>query len=245
MAKVMSNKTQLYKYKGNQCSVCGMSVQEMFKRYGTFNRMFELHHVNPKRKGKDYNNLIKQNLSSKQIDEVDKCVLLCRNCHGLVHAQDTQVKVVITINYCNRDMSQELSGWLVTDQLDKSFTFLCEQKLLIEPYIEQCGDADKTVISGLDLQSGEHFLKQVKSLNNGDVYSIWSAERNKLMLRVTNNGEHLKVENNVEFGFIAMDGSELPKGERFWYRNGVILYESGEVQSEGFYTFPLLKSKLP
>jgi len=240
----MSNKAQLYQYKGNKYSVCGMSVQEMIERFDTFSRMFELHHIDPEKKDKKYDNLIRQKLSSKQIDELDKCTLLCRNCHGLVHAQDQRVTVEVTVNYSDRVLNQKLSGWLISDNRNNSYKFLCEEKLLIERYDEQLGSNDKGVIFGLELDSGERFLKKVKALGDGEIYSIWSPGKDILMLRVTKNGDNLKIEFNVRFSFIKIDGSKLRKGNKFWYRNGVVLYENGEVQTEGLYTFHLLQSKL-
>jgi len=217
----------------------------MLERFGTFSRMFELHHVDPGKKDDNYDSLIRQKLSSKQIDELDKCILLCKNCHGLVHAQNTKVKAVIEINYGERTISQKLSGWLVLDKKDQLIKFLCEEKLLIEPYIEKCRDGIKNIVFGVDLQSFEYFVRRMKGLKDGEVYEIFSVEKNEIMLRVEKNGDNLKVENNVKFGFITMDGSNAPKGKKFWYRNGIILYESGETQSEGLYTFHLPQSKLP
>lgn len=240
----MADKAQQYKYKANRCASCGMAVEEMVERFGTFSRMFELHHVDPDKKDPDYNNLIKQNLSSKQVDELDKSILLCRNCHGIVHAQNTKVSAVIKVNDGAREVSQKLTGWLIHDQKEKSFKILCEEKLLLERYREKDGSGNEEIIYGVDLESGERFISNLKGLNEGETYCLWSAETNTLMIRVTKIGENLKVENNVEFRFFSMEAPSLPKEQRFWYRNGVVLYGDGQVQTEGLYTFHLVQSML-
>ncbi|WP_133470545.1 HNH endonuclease [Paraglaciecola marina] len=226
-------KEQQYKYKGNRCSICGMTVQEMVSRYGTFSRMFELHHIDPDKKDSNYNNLIKQNLSAKQLDEIDKCILLCRVCHGVVHAQDVKINGEIKLSFNGREVSQKISGWLVIDQKKQSFQFLCEEKLLIEPYVDQVAKQSKGIIFGVDINDGNHLISQIKLLKNNESYKVWKAETNELMLQVTRRDQTLIFEIKIAFRFCELDGSGLPKGERYWYRNGIILYENGEVQTEG------------
>src|ERR1700732_1123959 len=84
-------------YKGNRCAYCGVSVEESFKRYGTFYRMYEVNHVDPDKKDPDYDNLIRRNGSVEQLDELDKCVLLCKLCHGILHAQNIVTTMTIRV----------------------------------------------------------------------------------------------------------------------------------------------------
>ena len=205
----------------------------MLERFGTFNRMFELHHIDPKKKASDYDNLIKQQLSTLQLDELDKCILLCRTCHGLVHAQNTQVKALLSIDFGGRKVEQELSGWLVVDAKDCSIQFLCEEKLLIEPYIEQLASGSRNLIYGVDIKEPSRFLENIKALQEGESYLILSAASNKVLLRVSRNGDDLKVEQDLEFRFLEMDGSNTKKGKRFWFRNGILLQDDGEAFSKG------------
>ena len=61
-----------------------MSVVEIIQRFGKFRRYFQNHHVDPAKKDPNYNNLIRRHISTEQLDELDKCVLLCSNCHDSV-----------------------------------------------------------------------------------------------------------------------------------------------------------------
>ena len=150
--------------------------------------------------------------------------------------EDIKINGEINLSFSGREVSQKISGWLVIDQEKRSFQFLCEEKLLIEPYVEQVAKQSKRIIFGVDLNDGIHLVSQLKLLKNNESYKVWKAETNELMLTVIRSDQTLKVENNVAFTFSEMDGSELPKGERFWCRNGIILYDTGEVQTEGSYT---------
>jgi predicted HNH restriction endonuclease len=102
-----ANRRQVYAYKGDRCSHCGMSVQDMIEQFGSFARLFELNHVDPTKKDPNYENLIRRDISTEQLDEVDKCVLLCRNCHGIVHQQNINAKVIVHVMVEGRKMSQE------------------------------------------------------------------------------------------------------------------------------------------
>lgn len=65
----------MIKYKGGKCQLCG---------YNKCNRALEFHHLDPAQK--DFG--ISKNLS-KDFDllkqEVDKCILVCSNCHAEIH----------------------------------------------------------------------------------------------------------------------------------------------------------------
>lgn len=66
-------------YKGGQCSLCG---------YNKCIKALEFHHLDPNEK--DFGFSVKGVTRSfeKIKPELDKCILLCANCHREVHAQD-------------------------------------------------------------------------------------------------------------------------------------------------------------
>jgi 5-methylcytosine-specific restriction endonuclease McrA len=69
-------KLKAVEYKGGKCSKCGYN-----KYYGAL----EFHHLNPKEKEFDWNKL-RLMAWDKVVVELDKCVLLCSNCHKEEHA---------------------------------------------------------------------------------------------------------------------------------------------------------------
>jgi 5-methylcytosine-specific restriction endonuclease McrA len=69
-------------YKGGECIICG---------YKQCQDALEFHHLNPK--GKDFG-LSSRGLTrswEKIKKEIDKCILICSNCHREVHAGVTQL----------------------------------------------------------------------------------------------------------------------------------------------------------
>ena len=75
-------KRKLVEYKGGKCQRCGWSSDKYFS-------VFDFHHENSEEKDfsisgrycKSYDKLKK---------EVDKCLLLCSNCHRIIHEQERQ-----------------------------------------------------------------------------------------------------------------------------------------------------------
>jgi len=74
-SKHKSRKKEAVKYKGGECMHCGYkkSVSAM-----------DFHHIDPSQKDKNWKNL-RQNSLERIKNELDKCDLLCKNCHVTVH----------------------------------------------------------------------------------------------------------------------------------------------------------------
>jgi hypothetical protein len=74
----ISKKIMAIKYKGSKCNDCELS----YPNYPYV--IFDFHHLNPKEKDFDWSKL-KLRGESKIKFELDKCVLLCSNCHRIRH----------------------------------------------------------------------------------------------------------------------------------------------------------------
>ena len=61
-------------YKGSKCCICGYAVVEAL----------EFHHVNPEEKDHKASLFAQKEWDEVQ-PELDKCVLVCANCHRLIH----------------------------------------------------------------------------------------------------------------------------------------------------------------
>src|SRR5437764_111174 len=86
--KRRSVRSQLFPYKGNRCSHCGKTVARLRREYSDIDGYFQFNHTDPKKKAKNYDNIIRRRrISSEVLDEVDKCVLLCVGCHTILHGQ--------------------------------------------------------------------------------------------------------------------------------------------------------------
>ncbi len=77
-------RTMARDYKGGECQICG---------YKKCSRALSFHHLNPKKK--DFTISAKGLTRSwaKLQEEIDKCILLCANCHMEVHEGITQLPI--------------------------------------------------------------------------------------------------------------------------------------------------------
>jgi len=75
-------KLQCIEYKGGRCSVCG---------YDKCPAALEFHHMDPLKK--DFG--ISSNGASRSFEkcksEIDKCILVCSNCHAEIHHEQTEL----------------------------------------------------------------------------------------------------------------------------------------------------------
>jgi len=64
-------------YKGGECQCCG---------YNKCNNALDFHHVDPKTKKFGIGKQRRTNLTDEIKEELDKCILVCSNCHREIHA---------------------------------------------------------------------------------------------------------------------------------------------------------------
>lgn len=75
-----SRKSECIKYKGGECVCCG---------FNKFESALEFHHLDPKEKEINISEAYARNHSFKKIQkELDKCALVCANCHRGIHSNE-------------------------------------------------------------------------------------------------------------------------------------------------------------
>lgn len=69
-------KRKSIEYKGNKCAYCG---------YSKYQGALQFHHLDPDKKDFTISKIKLTTWDDRAIKELDKCVLLCANCHMEVH----------------------------------------------------------------------------------------------------------------------------------------------------------------
>lgn len=80
-------KSDIVNYKGGKCQICGYN-KSIFA--------LELHHIDPKTKDAKIVRVLSKSRKfnlGKYKEELDKCILLCCNCHKEVHRDITQLPI--------------------------------------------------------------------------------------------------------------------------------------------------------
>lgn len=240
----MANRLQLYQYKGNCCSYCGLSVKEMISRYGDCSRIFDFNHVNPATKAPDYKNIIRRNLSAKQLDEVDKCILLCKLCHGILHEQSINGILSVSVTVMGRTAKQQISGQIIIDKKSNLLSFLSNEPLLLHPYRLKVGDSLDELKFGLDIHRGD-LLNLIRDIDLYKKIIITSWENDTLMFQAISCGfREVIITQNIKFPFcvcnLQSDNSTI---DDVWIRNGFALSKGGEIIDHGELTAQVLLSE--
>jgi hypothetical protein len=84
------SKSILVELKGGACQSCG------FKEY---EGALEFHHIDPSTKDDKLSKFIRSKISKDIIDEINKCVLVCSNCHKMIHAELKDCPMPVHIQY--------------------------------------------------------------------------------------------------------------------------------------------------
>lgn len=232
-----ANRDQLYQYKGGVCCLCKLSVQEEERRYGSFKGVFELNHVDPSQKHSQYENLIRRNISKEQLDEVDKCILMCCNCHRRAQGQDHTAEVHLSVTVEGRRWEQLLRGILVTDDVDRRRTFLTNERLGIIPYRVQLGSREPTVTFAeeLDQLVFEDYIPNLRKYGTVTVRTLKGEER--MRLGILGEREY-RLSYHPRFPLFCVEvQQEGEQGGTIWVRNGVALLPDGSITRNGTVSF--------
>lgn len=234
----MANRRQLYEYKGNRCAHCGLAVLEMVERYGTVDRMFEFNHVDLAGKTPNYTTLIRRILSTEQLDEVDKCILLCRQCHGILHAQGLAGRVEFTVNVAGETATQTLNGQLILDMKERRAKFLTNERVLVIPYQLRLGDQEPQLYFGTALEKEGVLLAEFRNLPQIRRLRVMAYRNDRVLMDVEHIGGN-KMKMTLDVGFPVLTSELCGDSEddpMIWLRNGVGLTRDGEVIYNGTVT---------
>lgn len=240
----MSNREQLYTYKGNRCASCGLEVEDMIERYGTFDRMFEFHHVVPSTKDRDYKRLMAQRLSRRQMDELDKCVLLCTQCHRIIHAQNNTGTLELAVEVGRRRVTQRVHGWIRTDRVAKQVSFVTNEPYLLEPCEVRAGQEAPRLMFLVEIERSDNLQRWLAQLEQHRNVEIVSLRDRKRFMRIEHiEGDQFTVTQAIGFPVTSFEfvPRDVPD-EVVFFRNGVVLTKKGNVHTSGQVTYTATRS---
>lgn len=82
--RMQNRKEWAVEYMGGCCSMCG---------YDKCIRALEFHHLDPTTKSKDYDKKFDTWSIDKKKQELDKCIMVCSNCHREIHSKINRITV--------------------------------------------------------------------------------------------------------------------------------------------------------
>ena len=214
----------LFQYKGNCCVCCGKTVEQMLKQFGVANKFFQFHHIDPDKKHPDYNKLIQRKLSAEQLDEIDKCVLLCSNCHIILEAQQGEAVITVTRDLGDRVVEQQLKGNVIVNMENKKIHFFSEDEILLDLYDVQRGKVDPETLTGVDLEQDNRLTWMLLETLQTERLQIRRHDDQRLMLEATRlNRRACRVHPSVEFPLFKFNGLHDDRTLHLSVRKGRII----------------------
>lgn len=217
------SRNQLYDFMGNKCQYCRTSVQELYDRFGTVNRMFEFHHIKPKLKSPNYDNLMRNKLNTIKLEELEKCVLLCAQCHKILHAQNQEVTVEFEFRVKDQVVTKKLSGWVITDNLANTKKFITNEAHLLHPYMIKSLGKEFLVFHFQILDNPSILTDEIFKLLPNSSVSISSFITGSNVFTAERDNHDLTLTIHPMLGLFQLEPAQASKREKFWYRNGIYI----------------------
>jgi transcriptional regulator len=151
-----AKKIKAIKTKGSKCEMCQEERPWLL----------EFHHINKDDKESEFNKLYHQSWDEIE-KELQRCILVCRNCHGDIHFKDSYLEFKDEIISKSKNVSDR--GWLPVDQ--EKILLLNKKGLTQKQIGEEVGCADSTVC-GVLKSNGVHTEKTKKIVNPLDILAL-------------------------------------------------------------------------
>jgi hypothetical protein len=190
-----------------------------------------LHHIDPAKKSPEYDNLIRRKLSAEQLDEVDKCALLCGNCHDILHSQNITIDVEVTLNAEGIEpIRHVLPCSIIYDYAKNEGTLFSDDLKFLDLYRVRIGSEPPTIMSGLQLRA---ILNQLLDRTRTDGELLITTLNGATAHRATRLSDtDVECEWNLDFPFITSQLSfKSATGDimNMFLRPGNIITETGNT----------------
>lgn len=198
------NKEELVKYKGGKCEICG---------YDKCIDALEFHHLNPDEKefGISNGNIKSLNKLKK---EVDKCILVCSNCHHEIHYKEKIEKLNERLEkeeYNSKNYKQicELNNFIPFDNSKKEFNIE-----VIKEQLKKFKQKEIAVMNNCSLATLKRFLKENKLTNDREKHKLKYITKEKF-IKIFKEKKYKKTEVAKALGVKTLALNE------FCYKNGI------------------------
>jgi hypothetical protein len=221
-------------YMGGRCAICRRGIKAVERRYLTSKGAFEFNHIDPSRKSPIYVKLIRRMISAAQLDELDKCNLLCRICHGIWTNQRLKGKSQVTIALPDgRVVKKRLRHHgLIEFQNGKPKIYLfADEPCYLEIYGYRLGSGKAVYRVGFELE--KTLLKLLLATRRRRNLRIW--DRKGLAFEAERlDASRMRFQYVVRFSILKFEGKpDDQESPHVWTRNGKMVVKGHGVRKTG------------
>jgi hypothetical protein len=216
----------LFEYKGNCCAGCGLTVKEMMQRFGVVNKVFQFNHIEPEKKHREYDKLIQRVVSTEQLDELDKCVLLCNICHDVLHAQAVEAEVTRSVEFAGKVVEQKLKCQGIIDFETGVIRLFHNDECNLAVFKVGFPPEEPEFLADVELKQDGRLLKLLIETEGGKNLLICKDPKEPLLRAKRLNASTCRISVSPSFPLFKFNDLLGDAGERFWIRNGRMIVRS-------------------
>ena len=218
--------------KAADASSVGRLVKATEQRFLTSKGTFEFNHIDPSQKAPDYSNLIRRTISESQLDELDKCNLLCRLCHGVWTNQRLTGALSFTQTLPDgRTVTKDfLNHGLIESHKGKPRLFLfADNPANVDVYEYRLGGRGSVVMIGYELE--RDLVGLLLATRDESSLCIW--DRKGWVFNADRmDSAKLRFRFAVRFPIIKFEGKpERPGDPHVSAQNGKLIIEGARVEN--------------
>jgi hypothetical protein len=221
-------------YLGSRCAVCRRSIAAIERRFLTSKGTVEFNHVDPDRKSPIYEKLIRRVLSAAQLDELDKCNLLCRICHGAWTNQRLRARSHMTFTLPDGRIVKKTILWHGLMEIEKQkpkFHLFADEPCHLEVYVHSLGGSRRIFRLGFELE--KDLARLLLATRRRRTLRVWDKE-GLVFIATKLDDKRLKVEFLTRFAVIKFEGvPDDPGCPRVWVRNGKMIIRGQRIRKKG------------
>lgn len=150
---------------GGQCLLCG---------FNTFPEALEFHHINPEEKSFQLSGSTLSRSLKSQIQEIQKCVLLCANCHRGIHANHLKLPENVRGKQFNEQKAQQY----LNDLPSKHYCPICNKE--ISYGATHCDTCAKELRRHVERPSRENLKKLIRNKSFCEIGRLYGVSDNAI-----------------------------------------------------------------
>jgi hypothetical protein len=221
-------------YMGGRCIICHKTIEETERRLFTSKGAFQFNHIDPSKKSPIYENLIRRVISQEQLDELDKCNLLCGFCHPIWTNQRLTGEINITRTLPNGRVVEMRSSFHAFAEMDGEtphfYLFADEPR---NPDIYEFALGRKKRESRLGFELEQELVKLLLETRERRTLRVWDQQGVAFEAKRV-DASCVRFRFAVRFPLFKFEGrTDNPARPHLWVRNGKMLIKGLGVRTNG------------
>lgn len=141
----------------------------------------------------------------------------------------------VTVNIDGQKATQRFKGQAIVDLKENHFTFLTNERMLLNPYHVKIGASKPRTLFGIQLERENFLISFLKNINKSKTIKIFFWGTHNIAMEAEYIcGRNIILKHDISFpGFTAELMGNKGDSPAIWIRNGIALTKEGEIIKSG------------